>query len=110
MTGCCRACSYNPETALGGNSSLSDLQLSFSPWKSSVLKARKAAGDAWGVRGGLILRQWSVCSSLMSTVPFAGSELTFTVVEFICVPRVFQSVSVNRVRFPAVVQFNCFIV
>lgn len=99
MTVCCRACSYNPETTLGANSTLSDLQLSFPPWKSSILKARKAAGDGMG--GGLMLRPWSVCSSRVSTVllPFAESELTFTIVEFIYVFLLFfqKSLSVNKI-------------
>lgn len=84
VTVCCRACYYNPETTSGGNSSSSNLHLSFSPWKSSLLETRKAAG---GLGGGLMLRQWSVCSSLVSMVllPFAGSEVTFAVLEFMYV-------------------------
>lgn len=98
MTVCCRACSFNPETTLGGNYSLSNLQLSLPPWKSSGLKAKKAAGDVGGFGGGLILSQWSVCSSLMSTVllPFAGSELSFTVVEFIHVFLFFSKTFISK--------------
>lgn len=42
--------------------------------------------------GGLMPRQSNVSSSLMSTVllPFAGSELTFTVAEFIYVFLLFS--------------------